>query len=171
MVTGFRSAMIMLVIQFLLGMAVNLFVTIPTDHPGARPAEYFSGVVQSVTWAILHGHALLILHASLGLLLVISAFGLLVQAIQTRLRAMTVAHELRRVWRPRSGIQRRELLELQPGLQLDVDRELLRRRRDRLHNRALHHRPAGEGLIPAPARISAAGLTMACAAFSPLAAR
>ena len=90
MVTGFRSAMIMLVIQFLLGMAVNLFVTIPTDHPGARPAEYFSGVVQSVTWAILHGHALLILHASLGLLLVISAFGLLVQAIQTRLRAMTV---------------------------------------------------------------------------------
>ena len=44
---GFLAALLMLMIQFLLGMAVNLFVTIPTDHPGARPSEYFSGVAQS----------------------------------------------------------------------------------------------------------------------------
>jgi hypothetical protein len=59
-----------LLVQYLLGIAVNLFVTIPTKHPGAQPPEYFSGVVQSVTWAILHGPFLLVVHASLGLLLV-----------------------------------------------------------------------------------------------------
>jgi hypothetical protein len=67
-------------------MAVNLFVTIPTIHPGANPPEYFGGVVQSVTWAILHGHVLLIIHASLGLLLVANALGLLVAAIRIRAR-------------------------------------------------------------------------------------
>src|ERR1700682_145775 len=80
----FLGTLIFLVIQFLLGMAVNLFVTIPTNHPGANPPEYFSGVVQSVTWAILHGHILLILHASLGLLLVLNAIGLLAASIRER---------------------------------------------------------------------------------------
>jgi hypothetical protein len=65
-------------------MAVNLFVTIPTDHPGANPPEYVGGVVQTVTWAILHGHVLLIIHASLGLILVLNGVGLLVAAIRTR---------------------------------------------------------------------------------------
>ena len=82
----FLGTLIFLMIQFLLGMAVNLFVTIPTNHSGANPPEYFGGVVQSVTWAILHGHVLLILHASLGLLLVLNALGLLVVAIRTRER-------------------------------------------------------------------------------------
>jgi hypothetical protein len=81
----FLGTLVFLIIQFLLGMAVNLFVTIPTSHPGANPPEYFGGVVQSVTWAILHGHVLLIIHASLGLLLVANALGLLVAA--TRIRA------------------------------------------------------------------------------------
>ena len=80
----FLGTLIFLIIQFLLGMAVNLFVTIPTNHPGANPPEYFSGVVQSVTWAILHGHVLLIIHASLGLLLVLNALGLLIAAIKSR---------------------------------------------------------------------------------------
>src|SRR6202140_4143694 len=82
----FLGTLIFLVIQFLLGMAVNLFVTIPTNHPGANPPEYFGGVVQSVTWAILHGHVLLIVHASLGLLLVVNALGLLLAAIRGRAR-------------------------------------------------------------------------------------
>src|SRR5258708_634950 len=46
-----------LIIQYLLGMAVTLFVTIPTDHPRAHPPEYFGGVAASVGWAILHGRA------------------------------------------------------------------------------------------------------------------
>jgi len=82
----FLGTLIFLIIQFLLGMTVNLFVTIATNHPGANPPEYFGGVVQSVTWAILHGHVLLIIHASLGLLLVLNALGLLIAAIGTRSR-------------------------------------------------------------------------------------
>jgi hypothetical protein len=80
----FLGTFIFLIVQFLLGMSVNLFVTIPTNHPGANPPEYFGGVVQSVTWAILHGHVLLIIHASLGLLLVLNALGLLIAAIRAR---------------------------------------------------------------------------------------
>jgi hypothetical protein len=71
---------VVLQVQFLLGMAVNLFVMIPTQHPGARPPEYFGGVVQSVSWAILQGPPLLILHASLGLLLVLAAAGVAIRA-------------------------------------------------------------------------------------------
>ncbi|MHB8460539.1 MAG: hypothetical protein ACYDB6_10800 [Candidatus Limnocylindrales bacterium] len=82
----FLGTLFFLMLQFLLGMAVNLFVTIPTNHPGANPPEYFGGVVQSVTWAILHGHILLVLHASLGLLLVLNALGLLVAAVRARQR-------------------------------------------------------------------------------------
>ena len=73
-----------LIVQFLLGMAVNLFVKIPTDHPGANPPEYFGGVVTSVSWAILHGGLWLTLHSVWGLVLVLAALGALVQA--TRLR-------------------------------------------------------------------------------------
>jgi hypothetical protein len=72
----------MLIIQFLLGMAVNLFVTIPSNHAGANPPEYFSGVVTSVRWAILHGGLWLTLHAVWGLLIVLGAIGALVQAIR-----------------------------------------------------------------------------------------
>lgn len=46
---------ITLVAQYLLGMVINLFVSIPESHPGSNPAEYFSGVVQSVAWAVTDG--------------------------------------------------------------------------------------------------------------------
>jgi ABC-type amino acid transport system permease subunit len=63
------------ILQFLLGMAVNLFVKIPTTHPGSNPPEYFGGVVSSVSWAILHGGLWLTLHAAWGLVLVLAALG------------------------------------------------------------------------------------------------
>lgn len=66
--TGFFSTLITLVAQFLLGMSVNLFVTIPPGHPGADPPD----LVQSVVWAVFHGPVLLVLHATLGLLIVLS---------------------------------------------------------------------------------------------------
>lgn len=87
-------AVLMLVAQFLLGMGVNLFVVIPKDHPGSNPPEYFSGVAQSVAWALLHGHILLILHAGLGLVLVFAAVGTLVQAMRTRSRGLVVTASL-----------------------------------------------------------------------------
>ncbi|HWO45525.1 MAG TPA: hypothetical protein VNO87_08055 [Methylomirabilota bacterium] len=88
---SFLFALVMLIAQFLLGMAVNLFVKIPTDHPGANPPEYFSGVAQSVTWAILHGNLLLAIHSGFGLVLVIAAVGTLVQAIVNRRRGIVVS--------------------------------------------------------------------------------
>jgi hypothetical protein len=91
MTRGLRQAylttLITLMVQFMLGMATNLFVQVPTNHPGANPPEYFSGVAQSVTWAILHGPSVwLDLHAVLGLLIVLSAFALLFRTIPTRNR-------------------------------------------------------------------------------------
>ena len=84
---SYLGALIALVAQFLLGMATNLFVQVPLHHPGANPPEYFSGVAQSVTWAILHGPSIwLLLHAVWGLLLVIFGFRLLYQAIRSRHR-------------------------------------------------------------------------------------
>src|SRR3984893_15474838 len=88
------AAIIMLIVQFMLGMAVNLFVVIPKDHPGSNPPEYFSGVAQSVAWALLHGHVLLILHAGFGLVLVFAAVGTLVQAIRSRTRELIVTASL-----------------------------------------------------------------------------
>src|ERR1700680_2665563 len=87
---GSFAAILMLIAQFLLGMGVNLFVVIPKDHPGSNPPEYFSGVVQSVAWALLHGHILLILHSGFGLVLVFAAVGTLVQAIRSRTRELIV---------------------------------------------------------------------------------
>jgi hypothetical protein len=84
---AYLGVLITLPVQFLLGMVTNLFVEVPLHHPGANPPEYFSGVFQSVTWAILHGPSLwLVLHAILGLLLVIFGFRLLVPAIRSRHR-------------------------------------------------------------------------------------
>jgi len=80
-----------LLVQFLLGMALNLFVELPRDHPGANPPEYFSGVAQSVTWAILHGPLLLVLHAVLGLLLLIGSIVLFVQAVRSGPRSFAIA--------------------------------------------------------------------------------
>ncbi len=88
---SFLFALVMLIAQFLLGMAVNLFVKIPDQHPGANPPEYFSGVAQSVTWAIVHGNLLLAIHAGFGFVLVVAAIGTLVQAIGSRRRGLVVS--------------------------------------------------------------------------------
>ena len=89
--TASFAAILMLIVQFMLGMAVNLFVVIPKDHPGSNAPEYFSGVAQSVAWALLHGHVLLILHAGFGLVLVFASVGTLVQAIRSRTRGLIVS--------------------------------------------------------------------------------
>jgi hypothetical protein len=63
----------LLVIQFGLGMYLNLFVTIPSHHPGAGASNFFAGVWDSVSWAIVHGPAGLIAHAVIGLAIIASA--------------------------------------------------------------------------------------------------
>ena len=83
---------LLLVAQFLVGMAVNLFVMIPKHHPGARPPEYFSGAAQSVTWALAgSGQPWLVVHVVLGVLVGVLAILLLVAALRSGRRRYAVA--------------------------------------------------------------------------------
>ncbi len=63
-------------------MDVNLFVTIPNQHPGARPFSYFSGSVRSVAWAVAHGAPALVAHAVLGLALALLVIGVAAYALR-----------------------------------------------------------------------------------------
>lgn len=74
------AAFVMLVIQFALGSYVNLYVTVP----GADRGHGFGQ-------AIANGPAGLTLHIVLGLLLILAALGLLVQAILARRPALITA--------------------------------------------------------------------------------
>lgn len=83
-VSGLRrasfAAFVMLIAQFVLGMYVNLYVTIPrADHGG--------GFGQAIS----NGPAGLTLHIVLGLLLILAALGFLVQAILVRQPALIAA--------------------------------------------------------------------------------
>ncbi len=78
---------LLLLAQFVLGMAVNLFVTIPTHHPGAHPSNYFTGSARSIGWAIPHGGVWLAAHVSLGLALVLGGIVTLTLATRSGKRA------------------------------------------------------------------------------------
>jgi hypothetical protein len=82
---------IALIAQFLIGMLVNLFVTIPDGHPGSRPTEYFAGSFQSVAWAISSGPGLLVAHVGLGLILGIGSLALIIRVRALGRRRLTVA--------------------------------------------------------------------------------
>lgn len=73
------GAAVMLVIQFALGVGVNLYVTLPAARRGGR----------SVGDAFSSG-ALLALHTAFGLLLILTALSLLVRAIAARHRPVIV---------------------------------------------------------------------------------
>jgi hypothetical protein len=73
------GAAVMLVIQFGLGIGVNLYVTLPTAGSGGR------GIGQSFS-----NGALLAAHTVLGLLLIVTAVSLLVRAIIARHRPVMV---------------------------------------------------------------------------------
>ncbi|MGH9044655.1 MAG: hypothetical protein ACRDVP_07480 [Acidimicrobiales bacterium] len=84
------GAIILVLCQAGIGMATNLYVVVPTHHPGHHPANYLSGSYDSVTWAIGHGTAVLAIHASLGLALVIAVVGVGVHAFRARHLSITV---------------------------------------------------------------------------------
>jgi hypothetical protein len=75
--------LLLLGLQFFLGMWNNLFITVPAAHAGANAPEYFSGVAQGLGWAIFQS-ALpsLVLHVVLGLLLLLASIGLIVAAFR-----------------------------------------------------------------------------------------
>ncbi|NVM98558.1 hypothetical protein [Arthrobacter sp. SDTb3-6] len=84
---GAFLAVMLLLAQYLLGMVVNLFVHVPKVHPGANAVEYFGGVTAGVAWALAHGGVWLALHAGLGVVLVLTAIGLVVQAARAGRRS------------------------------------------------------------------------------------
>jgi hypothetical protein len=79
-------ALLLLLIQFLVGMLVNFFVVLPDQHPGSNAPEYFSGVVQGDWWALGHGGWELQIHVLVGLLLALVSLALLGVAIYLRRR-------------------------------------------------------------------------------------
>jgi hypothetical protein len=83
--------LLLLAVQFLIGMVVNLFVTVPATHPGAQAPNYFVGVAQGVAWALASSTWSLKLHAVVGLLLFLAALALIGLAIVARRRAWIVA--------------------------------------------------------------------------------
>jgi membrane-associated PAP2 superfamily phosphatase len=76
--------LVLLLIQFALGIGANLYVTVPAHHPGARPGSYFSGSLQSLGWALHHARAVLAAHTALGFVIVLAAVGLVVQTARLR---------------------------------------------------------------------------------------
>jgi hypothetical protein len=77
------AALVMLVVQFALGIYVNPYVTVPD-------ADHGHGFGQ----AIAHGPAGLTLHIGLGLLLILAALGFVVQAILARRPGLIAAAAL-----------------------------------------------------------------------------
>jgi hypothetical protein len=74
------GAVIVIALQAGFGMFVNLFVSIPKNHAGANPANYFSGSTRSVVWAISHGAVALAVHVVLGLLLALMVITIVARA-------------------------------------------------------------------------------------------
>ena len=74
---------LLLIAQFLAGMAANLWVQIPAHHPGVS-GNYFVGTVRGVTWALRHGALLLQLHVLLGTVLGVLSVVLLIRALGRR---------------------------------------------------------------------------------------
>ena len=82
--------LLLLAVQFLLGMVVNLFVQVPSVHPGVGASNYFQGVVQGVAWALVHAPLGLLVHVLEGLLLFLTSLILIGFAIASRRRAWII---------------------------------------------------------------------------------
>jgi hypothetical protein len=83
------GTLVFLAVQFLVGMAINLFASIPDNHPGAAAGDYFSGAFASVVWTFSSGIAVLITHVVIGFLLLFNAIELIVRARRSGLRGAT----------------------------------------------------------------------------------
>ena len=88
------AACLTLVAQYLLGLVVNLFVNIPSNHPGDQAYEYFGGIIVGVLWAIARGPLVLAAHVLLGLLLILEATVVTIIALRCRQRSLVVANAI-----------------------------------------------------------------------------
>jgi hypothetical protein len=76
------GTMLLVLAQAAVGVAVNLYATIPARHPGAHPASYLPGSFHSVVWAIGHGETALAAHAALGLALAVLALAVPIRLLR-----------------------------------------------------------------------------------------
>jgi hypothetical protein len=81
------ATLIVLVVQFLVGMSLNLYATIPTHHPGAGSGPYLSGALSSVLWSFSSGLPLLIVHVLIGVVLLLNGIELVVHSARAGRRA------------------------------------------------------------------------------------
>jgi hypothetical protein len=85
------AACLLLLAQYLLGMVVNIYVVLPSRHPGAHASNYFSGVASGIGWLIPDGPAWAAAHAAFGLALVIAAYAAIALARGQRSRVYLVS--------------------------------------------------------------------------------
>jgi hypothetical protein len=88
------SACALLLIQYLLGMVVNVYVVLPNQHPGAGAGNYFSGAVAGLAWTITSGPAWAAAHAAFGMALAAAALAALALAWRTGTTAAKTASVL-----------------------------------------------------------------------------
>jgi hypothetical protein len=105
--------LVLLIAQFVLGMITNLFVTIPTHHPGAKDSNFFAGVGHVLVWAVSSGpsRTALAIHAVLGVLLFLDSISLVVLAAKARVRSLVVAAALGLVFVLGAGFNGASFLE------------------------------------------------------------
>jgi hypothetical protein len=77
------GALALLIVQFAIGIVVNLYATIPAKDEG-------SGIFGAIGRALTNGPASLATHAGVGLLIVLAAVALVVRSIVTRHTASIV---------------------------------------------------------------------------------
>lgn len=73
-ILGVLVYMSVLLVQFGLGMGINLFVAIPQQHPGTDASNVVAGFVESIVWGIAHGPLLVAIHVVLGIVVLVHPF-------------------------------------------------------------------------------------------------
>ena len=74
------GACALLLIQYLLGMVVNVYIVLPGKHPGAGAGDYFSGAADGLDWLITDGPGWAAAHAAFGMALAAAALAAVVLA-------------------------------------------------------------------------------------------
>jgi uncharacterized BrkB/YihY/UPF0761 family membrane protein len=75
------QTLVLLMVEFLLGAATSLYVTIPTHHQGA------GSTLGSLLWSFASGLPLLVVHVVVGMLLLVSGIELVMHAVRGGRRA------------------------------------------------------------------------------------
>jgi len=78
--------LLLLGLQFILGIVTNLYATIPATHPGSGASNFFVGLVQGLGWSLSDGAWALQLHVLVGLGVILLGITLVYVAYATHER-------------------------------------------------------------------------------------